>query len=223
MIGLILAASLSLAAADAPSVRTADVLPAGATALQLDGGFAVFRFDVPLAEVLPVLTGDAELVHGLGHGADVALRYTTHLGIVHRFGPVLRVRALRSGGVALGARLHPSVQVAGGLQDGLDVGGELATSAALLVTRWTALGALTAEAGFTVQWLVFERRAGEGTRTSDGPYVPYVDLGVELERPLGASSHLSVRLEVAVSLTPDDPFALLGTYPRLVVGGSFLL
>jgi len=163
-------------------VQTAETVPAGENMLHLDGGFALLRVDVPAVPVVPLLTGDLVIAHGLAEGVDLRGVYQTTLGLTHRLGPEARARVLHGDGWAIGARLF----------------------------------------GATVQWLFFERVEGN-TFVDDAPYLAFVDVAFGVEHATSRDTNLAVQLEVAIPTAPDDPFAVLGVYPRLTVGGSFAL
>lgn len=201
-------------------VQTAETVPAGRTMLHLDGGFALLRVDVPALPVVPLLTGDLVLAHGLADGIDLRGVYRTTLGLTHRLGPELRARLVRGDGWAVGARLLPSVKFVGSERDEFDWGGDVSTTAAALGTVRVDGTALTVEAGATVQWLFFERIEGN-THVDRVPYLAFVELGVGVEHPTSRDTNLAVSLEVSIPTAPDDPFSVLGVYPRLTVGGSF--
>jgi hypothetical protein len=95
----------------------------------------------------------------------------------------------------------------------------VATQGAALVTRRYDFGAVTLDAGVTIQWLLYERLA-DRSHVDHDPYLLSVDLALEVEWPTSADSNLSLRLEVAVPTAPDDPFTLAGFQPRVVFGGS---
>lgn len=202
-------------------VRTAETVPRGATVLHLAAGLSLLKLDLPSLPVFPlVLTGDAELAHGVADGVDVRVRYTTQLGVAHRVGPEVRARVLRGRRWALGARVFPSVHLTGAAQRGVDHGGDVSTQGALLGTYRMGFGAVTLEAGATVQWLFFSDIMGR-SELDAVPYLAFVDLALEVEWPTSPTANLGVRLELSVPTAPDDPFAVLGTYPRVVFGGSF--
>jgi len=213
------AALLALAVALLP-VRTAETVPPGRLALHLDGGFAIVRLGLPVLPVLPVLSGDAEIAYGVTRGVDVRLHYMTHLGLVHRIGPELRLRLFGSERGAFGVRVMPSVRFVGAAQEGVDYAGDISTQAAVLGTLRGRLGALTAEAGLTAQWILYQSITGM-RHIDDRPYLAYLDFALEWEKPLGPSSNFTLRLEVSVSRTPDDPFGIYQMYPRIVAGGNF--
>lgn len=194
--------------------------PPGVTALTVLGGFTLLRVDLPVLPVLPVLTGDAELAWALGRRVTVRARYTTWLGLKHRLGPELRVAAPDVGGLTVAARLHPTAQFEGAFQEGVDYGGDVATLAGLVATwRWSR-GALTAEAGVTAQWVVYEHLSGRA-HVDARPYLASVDAALEYEWPTRDGQTLSVRLELDVPTAPDDPSTVGGVTPRALFGGSF--
>ncbi|MBI5517799.1 MAG: hypothetical protein HY909_28770 [Deltaproteobacteria bacterium] len=203
-------------------VDTAETVPRGVTMLRLTGGVDVLRTTFPSAPVLPLPTGLAELSRGVADGCDLRLRYSTTAGLLHRAGPELRARLLGGSRYAVALRLYPSASFAGATRGEVTYGGDLSTQAMLLGTLRGPFGALTLEAGATGQWLVFERFRGVSEVTTR-PYLAFLEFGLGWERPLGPEANLSVRLDLAVTLAPADPFALAGLYPRLSVGGSFRL
>jgi hypothetical protein len=203
-------------------MRSALPLPPGELRLELAGGLGLVRIGLPVLPVVPLFIGDVELGRGLGAPAplDLRLRYTTYLGLVHRVGGELRWGFHQGVHHALGARVGTSIQVMGATRGGVDVAGHFDSQAGVLATFRRPRFAFTGDAGFTVQWVWFESLAG-ARRVDRRPYPAYVDLGVTAEWPRGKRANLSVRLEVPVSLTPGDPFALGRTYPRLLIGGNF--
>jgi hypothetical protein len=203
-------------------VQTAETVPAGRTMLHLDGGFALLRIDVPGFPVAPVLTGDLELAHGLTDWLDLRGRYTTHLGLVNRLGPELRARVVHAGGWSVAARLFPSAQLVGSEQDGIDYGGDVSTLFGLLGTHRFDDLAVTLEAGATVQWLLFEHIA-DRAHVDSVPYFAFVDVALGVEWPTSDDTNLAIRLEAGIPAAPDDPFTVLGIYPRITAGGSFAL
>ncbi len=208
----------ALLLAIAPS--TATVLPEGTSVLLLDGGLFPLRIGGPFP-VVPIATGDIEWGHGLGP-VDLRLRLTSHLGVVHRFGPEMRGPALRLGRLSVSARVHPSVQFVGAREEELEYGGDLSTLVGVVGSVWWPRPGMTTsmEAGLTVQWLVFEH-LDEGSHVDDDPYLAYWELGAQVERPVSDSSSLYVRLETAIPRAPDDPFTFLGGFHRLLVGASW--
>lgn len=213
------AIALALALSITP-VHTAETIPQGKLVLHLDAGFILLGAGIPALRVAPLLSGDVELGYGLVDGLDFRVRYTTHLGWIHRLGPELRWRAVDADPVAIGARVQPSVQFVGAAQGELDYGGDVSSYTGLLATYRAGFGAITAEAGITVQWLLYEDI--DGRRHTDGdPYLAYWEAALEVEWPTSAESNLSVRLEASVPRSRDDPFTVLGVIPRIVVGGSF--
>jgi hypothetical protein len=201
-------------------MRSAAPLPPGEWRLELAGGLGLVRIGLPALPVLPLFVGDVELGRGLAAPLDLRLRYTTYLGLVHRVGGELRWGFHRGLHHALGARVGTSVQIVGATLGGVDVAGHVDSQAALLASWRRPRFALTGDAGFTVQWVLFESLA-DVRRVDRRPYPAYVDVAVAAEWPRGKRANLSVRLEVPVSLTPDDPFAIGRTYPRLLFGGNF--
>jgi hypothetical protein len=102
----------------------------------------------------------------------------------------------------------------------VDYAGAISTDAALLATLRRPRFALTLDAGATVQWSVFQSLAGQ-RRIDSAPYPAYVNLALSAEVPRGPRRNLVIRLETSVSLVPDDPFAVLGMYPRILAAGNF--
>jgi hypothetical protein len=178
--------------------------------LSVLGGFALSDV-VPALPPAPLLTGDVHLAWSLGERVELRARYATHLGITHRLGPDLRVRALAAGAFWVGARLHPSFQIGGTPED---LAGDVSTQAGLLA-GW---GAITVEGGVTVQWLVFDPAGSD-----DDPYLAFVDVAVEGRRVLASGTALVARLEIAIPTAPDDPFAVLGVHPRVLFGAVWAL
>lgn len=211
--------ALLAAALLAVPVRSAETLPDGVWAAHFAGGLALVDIGVPVAPIIPVLTADAEVAYGLGAWFDVRGRYSTRLGVQHTLGPELRGRITSVGGWSLAGRVFPSVTVLGAYQEGPDYAGDVATLAGL-VTSWRGRhGALIAEAGVTIQWLLFEHL--DETDVDATPYLAYYDLALEGEYPLHDDVNLTLRLELAVPGAPDDPFTVAGGHPRLLFGGNF--
>jgi hypothetical protein len=201
---------------------SASTLPRGTRALTLAGGFTALRIDLPALPVFPVLTGDAEVAWGVGARVDLRVRYSTHLGFIHRLGPELRVTAARAGGWSFGARLHPSAQFAGSFQSGVEYGGDVATLVGLVGSyRWGS-GAVTVDAGLTVDWLVYEHFT-DRTTVDDRPYLASGDVGLTVEWPVREGQSLVLRAEAHVPTAPDDPSTVGGVVPRVVFGGVFWL
>ena len=215
------AALLAILTAVTP-VRTAETVPAGKVMLHAAGGFNLLDIGIPGVPFAPVLTGDLEIAWGLLSGLDLRGRYSTQLGLIHRLGPEVRFRFAGGDAWAVGARLHPSVQVAGAANDGVDVGGDVSTYAGALGTVRFGEVAVTLDAGVTVQWLLFEDI--DGRRFTDTePYLAFGDVAVEVEWARRTEGNYSLRLELAVPTAPDDPFTVLAVFPRLVFGGNFAL
>ncbi len=215
MVALILAAFLP--------VRTAETVPPGLAALHATAGVALIDIDVPVAPSLPLFTADLQAAWGLADGLDLRASYATYLGIVNRLGPELRGRVLRLGPVALGARVRPTVELAGAWQDEVDYGVELATDGGLLLTWRGALAALTLEAGVEVEWAVFEEV--DGASYSDAsPYLAFYELALDLEYPLYEDANLAARFEYALPHVAEAyPGRVWGGFPRLLLGASFAL
>ncbi len=201
---------------------TAETLPPGTSAVHLDGGLMVIGIQVPPLPYFPVLTGDAEVGWGLVDGLDVRARYQTHAGLVHRLGPEVRGRILAAGGLSGAARVWATGSVAGAYEDELDAGGDLATLFGGVLTWRGAPGALSLDAGLQVQWLLYQDVAGDEVLDTT-PFPAFVELALTADHPLHEDVTLSLRLEYAVPLAPDDPFTVFGGYPRLVMGGSWAL
>ncbi|MCA9558993.1 MAG: hypothetical protein KC583_10565, partial [Myxococcales bacterium] len=106
--------------------------------------------------------------------------------------------------------------------DELDAGGDLATLFGGVLTWRGAPGALSLDAGLQVQWLLYQDVAGDEVLDTT-PFPAFVELALTADRPLHEDVTLSLRLEYAVPLAPDDPFTVFGGYPRLVMGGSWAL
>ena len=199
---------------------SAATLPRGERALVASGGFTLVRIDLPSIPVFPALTGEAEVVWGVGRRVDLRVRYVTHLGYIHRLGPEVRVTAVRGRAWSFGARLYPSAQFAGSFQEAVEYGGDVATYAGLLGSyRWGA-GVVTLDVGLTVDWLVYERFGGR-TVVDDRPYLAAGDVAVAVEWPTRPGQSLFVRAEAHVPTAPDDPSAVGGVVPRVVFGGAF--
>lgn len=215
MVALILLAALP--------VRTAETVPPGQAALHVAGGLIAIDIDVPVAPPLPVFTAEVEASFGVLDGLDVRARYATQLGLVHHVGPEVRGRLWRGGGWSVGARLRPTFEFGGAWQEGVDYGGEVATTGAALLTWRGGSGALTLDAGVEVEWLVFEEVDGERF-ADDSPFLAFYELALDYEHPLYDDANLSARFEYARPFQPDAyPATVLGGFPRLLVGGSFAL
>jgi hypothetical protein len=203
-------------------VQTAETLPPGTSAVYFGGGVLVLGIQVPVVPVLPIFTLDAEAGWGLGDGLDLRARYRTYAGLAHRAGPEVRGRVLKSGAFSAALRIWPNAAFAGARQEELDVGGDVATLFGGLATWRAPWGALTAEAGLQVEWLLYEK-VGDQTSVDTTPFPAFVELALVGERRLHDDVTLSLRLEYARPLAPDDPFVVLGGYPRLLFGGAFAL
>lgn len=204
------------------SLQGATPAAKGTSSLRLAGGFSVLRVDLPGLPVIPLLRGELELAHGLTDWLDLRARYATDLGVIHRLGPELRACVVGSDRWTLGLRLYPSVQVGGTAQDEVTYAGDVSTQAGLLGSWHLALGTITAEVGSSVEWLVFEQLDGGGIVDSV-PYIAFTDLALGFEWRAGETSSYGVRLELRIPTAPDDPFTVLGGYPRLLFGSSFQL
>lgn len=238
----------ALAVAFAP-MQTAETVPRGRLMLSLTAGLALQQVGLPSLPVFPVLTGEVELAWGVDDGIDVRLRYGTYLGLVHRIGPELRLRLFGGARFTVAARLHPSVRLSGSpnartelcaareagatAEDGgTSVAGDFTTQTSLLFTLRTRRGdsprgsdpggpaAVTVEVGLATQWILYAHRCGR-TVVDAAPYPAWVDLALVVERPIRPQVNLTLRIELGVSLTPDDPFAVRGLYPRVLLGGNF--
>lgn len=201
-------------------VHSAATLPPGETSLHLQGGFTLLDIGVPALAVLPVLTGDAELAHGLVPGLDLRARYTTHLGVVHRLGAELRVEAFDDGSLVGGARMFASGSIGGAANDDVDAGGDLATAFAVLLTARNEEVAFTLDTGISMQWLLYE--LADANRVDTVPYFYSVDVAIELEW-VSENGSLTARVEAVIPTAPSDPFTLGGLVPRLLFGGSLFL
>jgi len=186
---------------------------AGAFTLHLLGGFAVSDV-VPALPPAPLLTGEVQVGYGLSDAFELRARYATHVGLHHRLGLDLRA-AFGTGAWSVGARLEPSVRVGGTPED---VAGDVSTQAALLLGWRDGPTAVTVEAGVTVQWLLWDP-AG----VDDEPYFAFIDAAAQVEHALPSGTVLLGRLELAVPRAPDDPFAVLGVHPRVLVGAAWRL
>jgi len=208
--------------AAALTLQSAPTRPAGTVGWQAGAGFALLNIGVRAFPVLPLLTGELAWERGLTDRVDLGVRYTTWLGFDHRLGPELQVGGAVGRHVALGARLHPAVRIAGfaSADEGLELGGDFTTPVAALVTVSHDDVIWTLEGGFTPQFLLFERLDGGGL--VDAAFFPVtVDVAVELGWRSAIASALSVRAELGVALAPDDPFGIGGVRPRLLFSGHF--
>lgn len=197
-----------------------ETLPRGVDRVHIDGGVALLGWGLPGFGVFPLPTGDVEWARGASDSVDVGVRYRTDLGLVHRLGPTLRVRGLATGAVAVGGLLQPSAGLAGSWEEGVDLGGDLSTRAAIVGSLRSGSSAWIAEVGGTVQHVLFEQIDGRGF-TDARPWLASGDVAVEWEVAAQRKTHASVRLEAVVPLAPAAPFTVLGTYPRVVVGANF--
>jgi hypothetical protein len=190
----------------------------GGAAIVVLGGFTVLDV-LPALPPAPILTGELSLAWPLGERVTLGGRYATNLGVQHRLGPELRIAAMTLGPVSLGLRLHPSASLAGTPDD---VAGDLATLAAITAEWRRGALRLALEGGVTVEWLVYEHIGGD-TRVDDAPYLASVDVAAAAAWTLASGVTLVARLELGIPQAPDDPFAVLGVYPRLLAGASWRL
>ncbi len=208
--------------AAALTLQSASTRPAGTVGWQAGAGFALLNIGVEAFPVLPLLTGELAVERGLTDRVDVGLRYATWLGFDHRLGPELQVGGPVSPHVALGARIHPAIRIAGfaGADEGLELGGDFTTPVAGVLTVAHDDVVWTLEGGFTPQFLLFERLDGEGF--VDAAFFPVtVDVAVELGWKSAIASALAVRAELGIALAPDDPFGIAGVRPRILFSGHF--
>lgn len=204
------------------TLQSAPTRPAGTFGWQVGAGFSLLDINVSTFRVLPVPTGEAAVEWGLTDHVDIGARYATWVGFDHRLGPELQVGGSVGKRVALGARLHPAVRIAGfaGSDEGVELGGDLTTPIAAVMTVAHGDVAWSLEGGLTPQFLLFERLDREGF--VDAAFFPAtVDVAVELAWKSAIASALSVRAELGVALAPDDPFGIGGVRPRLLFSGHF--
>lgn len=202
--------------------HAAQSVPKEELRLHLEGGLSLIDLDVPTVPAAYAMTGDIGVAYGLADWLDLRARYSTVLGLIHRIGPELRARVLDAGAVSGALRLHPSVQFAGAYEEDLDYGGDVSTLTSALLTYYGDTGAITVEAGATVQWLLFENLRGKSF-ADDVPYLAYVEFALGYEWTSAPGESLDLRLELSVPTAPDDPFTVLGVLPRALFGGSWVL
>lgn len=221
MLGLLFAFAMDNALSP---MRSALTVPAHKTRLHLHGGLSIVRIDLPSLPVLPIFTGGAEVAHGVTSFLDLRLWLRSDLGLVNRLGGELRVRAFSNHRIAIGARIAPSAQLAGSIgqrNKDADYSGDFSTEASLLVSILHRRLALTADAGLSVQWAMYESMQGQ-RRTDITPLPRYVNLAVEAEwTRRNTQQNLTLRLEINPSLIAGDPFSIYGVFPRLLIGSSF--
>jgi hypothetical protein len=201
-------------------LQDAATRPAGTTGLEVHAGLSLVSIDVPALPVFPALTLGVAVEHGLTDRLDLGARYTTWLGFDHRLGPELQLGLVQQQRWALGLRAHPWLRLAGTAQGTLSYGGDLSTASALVCTWRPGKLALTAEAGATVQWLLFERLQGQ-SYTDSRPWLATGDAALELAWADPRAQALALRLELGIPRAPADPLTVLGVRPRLVVAGHF--
>jgi len=212
--------ALALESALTP-MRGAMTVPRGQTRLHLHGGLSIVRIDLPSLPVLPIITGGAEVAHGVTSFLDLRLWLRSDLGLVNRLGGELRVRAVQGRHYAIAARLAPSAQLAGSFKDSVDYSGDFSTEASLLVSAFYRRLTLTADAGMSVQWAMYESLQGQ-QRSDVTPLPRYVNLALEAEwTRKNTRQNLTARLELNASLIANDPFSIYGIFPRLLFGSSF--
>lgn len=216
----LLVALLATPAGPTP-IRGAETLPDDTWAAHVAGGLAFVDIEVPVVPFLPLLTADLEVGYGLHDRVDLRGRYITKLGIQHRLGPALRVRAVEAGGWSLGAEVFPSGMIQGAYEEEVDTAGDVATGFNLLTTWRGRYGAITLEGGATVEWLLYEEI--EASHLDTTPYLAWIDVAVEAEYPYYDDVNLTLRVDMAIPTAPDDPFTVLGGYPRVLFGGNFVL
>lgn len=194
--------------------------PRGTTGWEASAGLSLVSVDIPVLPVFPVLTGGLAVERGLSDRVDLGVRYTTWLGFDHQLGPELQGSLVASDRWALGAVARPWVRVAGTVQDGVALGGDVSTLGALLVSHRGQATSFTLSAGPTVQWVLFERLGGVGYADTR-PYLATVDASLELAWADPWLNALSTRLEIAIPTAPNDPLRVFGVRPRWVVAGHF--
>ena len=201
-------------------LQDAGTRAAGTTGWEASAGFSLVSIDVPALPVFPALTGALAIEHGLTDAVDLGVRYTTWLGFDHRLGPELQLGIVRGEAWSVGARAHPWIRIAGTAQNTPSYGGDLSTQGAAVVSHRTAKRVLTGEVGATTQWVLFERLDGIGYADTR-PWLATVDAAVEIAWADRYAEALALRLEVGIPRAPDDPLAVLGVRPRIVVAGHF--
>lgn len=184
------------------------------------GGFALVDLAVPGAPPIPVVSGDVSWHRRLVDGLWLGARYRTHLGAVHRLGVELDGGWPVRAGWSIGGRVFTSASVAGAWQDGLDAGGDLASTGLLTVT-WGGLDGhqIGLEGGLTVEWLLWSHIADRST-VDAAPYPAYLELALDWRWALHDTAWLTLRGEVARPVDVD-PYAPGGVYPRATFGGGF--
>lgn len=198
-------------------------LAAPGHAFEARGGFVMVDLAVPVAPPLPVFTGDLSYLHRMAPWLSLGARYRTHLGAVHRLGPELSTAFALAHGFSIDARLFPSASLAGAWQDGIDAGGDIATTA-LVGIGWKTSDAsawhrLRLEGGATIEWLLWEHIAGRPAIDA-APHPAYAELAFDWRIGLSPTSWLALRAEAALPVD-EDPYAPWGIYPRLTFGGGF--
>jgi hypothetical protein len=201
-------------------LQDAATRPAGTTGLEVHAGLSLVSVDIPALPVFPALTLGVAVERGLTDRVDLGVRYSTWLGFDHRLGPEVQLGLVRQEGWALGVRAHPWLRLAGTAQETLSYGGDVSTAGALVGTWRTGKLALTAEAGATLQWLLFERLQGE-SYVDSRPWLATGDAALELAWADRRAQALALRLELGLPRAPADPLTVLGVRPRLVVSGHF--
>lgn len=204
----------------AATLLGAQTVPPERWSCHFAGGLAAVDAGIPVIPAFPYFSGDAELIVGLLDGLDARLRYTTQIGVLHRLTAEARARVFHVNGWTLAARLATSAGFGGAWQEAVDYTGDVSTSAGLAASYAAPTWSLTLEAGGTMEWLVYED-IDQGFQSDTTPFYSTTDLALEWAWSALDDGWLSLRLEHAISAAPDDPFTVLGGYPRLLFGGGF--
>lgn len=208
------------------------ILAALANALEVTGGFVLTGLAVPGLPALPVVSGDLAWHHRMASSIELGVRYRTHLGAVHRLGPELRGAFTLADGWSLGASVFASASLTGAWQDGVDAGGDVATTGMASVAWHHGMpdgmfgvpvsddwDVISLGGGLSVEWLLWEHIAGRDA-LDVAPYPAYAEVAAEWRHGLHRSAWLTLRGEASIPLD-EDPYAPWGLYPRLTFGGGF--
>ena len=219
--GPVITPLLMLALLGAPAdAEPSDAFP---NAFEAVGGFALIDLAVPVAPPLPVFSGELAWHHRLAPWLSIGARYRTHLGAVNRLGPEVEVGVGLPARFAVGATVYTSASLTGSWQDGVDAGGDLAsTGLAWLMWSGQPTGThhtLRLMGGATVEWLLWAQIDGR-SESDVAAHPAYAEFVAEWRRFLHGSAWLTLRADVALPLDVD-PYAPWGIYPRLTAGGGF--